>query len=498
MKALMFTARRHQSFGRHNSVDAKPVIGRRFAVAAALMAAAPLAVGSALAEPGKIGGFDIPTAPGPAKASSQAPNNQQLAQVVVSQSPGSKVTTITQAMGIVQPGGTILVRGGVYNENINVTKPVAIVGAIGDYGREPIIRASSNAPCVSIAPPSPVARVSIEKLIFEFDHSRSGAPCVNVAGGSVSVRDSAIIPVNADIPIRAAYGQLGRVRPDLNRHIARPPRDETIENAAARSLEEYISRHARPVGAENRGWDYLTGGTSIETYAHAKASVGGRRLTGPTAGVRVLAGDLTMDNNTIIGAQKAVEFVSHNRALVQGSLTNNVILGNGAGIAARGRVADLLLTRNTIKNNSGPGIEVDARDAYGEVKILANLIVGNDTGIFLSEKVRSAVVNSNFVAQNFGDAIRLSSGFFGAIAGNTLAANDGCSVDFFSAEQREINNAFIQVVAGRDFSPGVQYDSTNAALDNLGDRELTRRERRRLKKQKIDPDTMMPMCGAAR
>lgn len=485
MKALNNTARR-------------PVRqGLVLRTALALSVAAPLALSGASAEPGKIGGFDIPTGPRQGAASSEAaakPN--QLAQVVVSQSPGSKVTTITQAMNLVQPGGTILVRGGVYEENITVTKPVAIVGALGDYGREPIIRASASEPCISIAPPSPVARVSIEKLIFEFDHNRSAAPCVNVAGGSVAVRDSAIIPVNADIPIRAAYGQLGRVRPDLDQHIARPPRDETLENAASRRLEEYITRHARPVGAENRGWDFLTGGTSIGQYAHANAPTGGRRMTGPTAGVRVLAGDLTMDNNTIIGAQKAVEFVSYNRALVQGSLTNNVILGNGAGIAAHGRVADLLLTRNTIKNNNGPGIEVDARDAYGEVKILANLIVGNDTGIFLSEKVRSAVVNSNFVAQNFGDAIRLSSGFFGAISGNTLAANDGCAIDFFSAEQRQINNAFIQVVAGRDFFPGVQYDATNEALDNLGDRELTKRERRRLRKRKIDPEMMIPMCGA--
>ncbi|MEM9898043.1 MAG: right-handed parallel beta-helix repeat-containing protein [Pseudomonadota bacterium] len=451
---------------------------------------------NAFAQDGKIGGFDIPGQISGAKSKSggksSAKKSKLQPQIVVSQSAGSDVRTIQDAMAKVAPGGTILVRGGIYEGDIVVTKPVAIVGALGDYGREPIIRTSASTSCMTIAPDTPVARVSVERIVFEFDNSRSAEPCVKVAGGSVVLRDSAIIPVDSDIPIRASYGQL---RPDLNERIARPPRDQRADNAGSRQLESYVARHATPVGAENRGWDYLTGGTGIESYAHARAIESGRMLNGPIAGVRVLAGDVKLDNNTIIGARKAVEFVSYNRAVVQGSLTNNVLLGNGAGITAHGRVADLQMTRNTIKFNSGPGIEIDARDAYGEVKILANMIVGNDTGIFLSEKVRTAIVNSNFVAQNYGDAIQLSTGFSGAIAGNTLAANSGCAVDFFSAEQREINRTFIKVVAGENFIPRMQYDQTNEALDNFDDKVLSKRERKRLKKRNIDPATMMPSCG---
>ncbi|MBI1391459.1 MAG: hypothetical protein GC152_01840 [Alphaproteobacteria bacterium] len=462
---------------------------------AASSAIAMLATAAA-AGPGKIGGFDIPggITTKPATDPAKPAENQLQPQVIVSQTPGSQVTTISQAMGLVAPGGTILVRGGIYNENINVTKPVAIVGALGDYGREPIIRSNAAAPCLTIAPPSSVARVSIERMIFEFDHTRSSEPCIKVAGGSVAMRDSAIIPVNSDIQVRAAYGQL---RPDMMEHIARPPRDETPENSEARRLEGYITRHARPVGAENRGWDFMSGGTGVERYSHARATAGGGLLNGPAAGVRVLAGDVSLDNNTIIGTRKAVEFLSYDRALIQGSMTNNVLIGNGAGIAATGRVADLQLTRNTIKYNSGPGIEVDARDAYGEVKILANLIVGNDTGIFLSEKVRSAIVNSNFIAQNFGDAIQMSTGFFGAVAGNTLAANTGCAVEFFSAEQREINRTFIKVIAGENFTPGLQYDATNAALDNGEDAEISRRARKKLRRDNINPDSIIPACGGS-
>ncbi len=462
-------------------------------IVGALATASCLALASsAFAGQGTIGGFDIPGSATPSKGSPTAAKpKEKLAQVVVSQSAGSKVTTIAQAMNLVAPGGTILVRGGVYNENVNVTKPVAIIGALGDYGREPIIRASASAPCMSIAPASPVARVTIEKMIFEFDHTRAGAPCIDVAGGSVAVSDSAIIPRNADIPIQAAYGPL---RPDMMQHIARPPRDDTPEARRRQKLEKYVSRHAKPVGAQNMGWDYVVGGTNLQYAAHTKTGATGGILSGPAAGVRVLAGEINLNNNTIIGARTAVQFVSQDRALVQGSLTNNVILGNGAGIVATGRLADLLLTRNTIKFNSGPGVDVDARDGFGEVKILANLIMGNETGIFLSEKVRAATVNSNLVAQNTGDAIQMSSGFFGAVAGNTFADNEGCTVQFFSAEQREFNRTFIKVVAGQDFEPGFNYAETNYALDNYEDAPITKKQRR---KAKVDLATQLPACHGA-
>ncbi|MEO0397897.1 MAG: right-handed parallel beta-helix repeat-containing protein [Pseudomonadota bacterium] len=461
-----------------------------FAAAASVLALSGFS--GALAQDGKIGGFDIPSAvtSKPSKSSSGGSKANTVAQVVVSKSPGSKVTTISQAMRLVQPGGTIIVRGGVYDENVDVTKPVAIIGAVGDYGREPILRPASSAPCLSIAPGSPVARVSVEKMVFEFDHRRASAPCVDVAGGSVALRDSAILPIDADIPVRAAYGQL---RPDMMEQIARPARDRGPEADKRARLEGFVSRHARPVGADNPGWDYLTGGANMQRFAHTSASGVGAGLNGPAAGVRVLAGDVTLDNNTIIGTQTAVEFVSLDRALVQGAITNNVILGNGDGIAASGRLADLLLTRNTIKFNSGAGVNVDARDGYGEVKILANLIMGNETGIFLSEKVRSATVNSNLIAQNEGDAVQMSSGFFGAVAGNTFADNNGCTVQFFSAEQKELNDAYIQVMAGRDFDPRFNYDDTNLAIANYGD--MTGKKRKKRRKKRDEGTDELPACG---
>lgn len=514
-----------------------------------------------------LGGFPIrePGSSQPSGDSGAGPSSSRN-EVVVSKDAGSKVTTIAQAMRMVRPGGTILVKGGVYAENIVVTKPVEIRGVEGDYGRNAIIRPAPNAPCVSIAPDSALASVSVTSLIFEFDAGVPSGSCIDVRGGTVSVSDSFIIPSDSNIPLRAAYGPLsGQMRPELLDHLARPSRDPglyaSVEDAfgkckesrsdgvwckatsrdavsscaeqfgalmcqstfairgsveckekgrdlwcragdlvpiggggdAAR-LESYIARHAQPVGAENKTWQVATGGTRVEEILHARTARGAGLVSGPSSGIRVTAGDVRLDGNVIVGTRTAVSFGSDANAFIKGALTNNVIIGNGAGIAAAGGAADLLLTRNTIRYNAGDGVSADV---YDGVKIIANEITGNQNGIFLSEKVRMATVSSNLVARNFSDALRVSSGFFGAVGGNTFAENGGCTIQFFSAEQKILNDADIKVTAFRDFTPQVVYESTNYAVGNSGDGETEkRRKSRREREDERRPSVQFAACDA--
>ncbi len=449
-----------------------------------LAAASGLALGAAgAADAQTLGGFPIrePGAarPGPGDGGSAGgpggPSNRN--EVVVSQDAGSRVTTIAQAMRLVRPGGTILVKGGAYNENIVVTKPVEIRGVAGDYGRNAVIRPDPRGSCISIAPDSALASVSLSGLIFEFDDRAPSGACIDIKGGTVSVSNSFIIPANSDIPLRAAYGPLGgSARPELLDHLARPPRDrdDRLSDGAAR-LEGYVRRHAQPVGAEQADWSLTSGAGSVEQFAHVRGAKGVGLLTGPASGIRIAAGDVRLEGNVIVGARTAVNFDSDRNAVIKGSLTNNVLIGNGTGIAATGVAADLLVTRNTIRYNAGPGVTADV---YDGVKIIANEITGNEMGIYLSEKVRSASVNSNLVAQNFVDAMRVSSGFFGAVGGNTFAENGGCTIQFFSAEQKIINNADIKVTAFRDFEPVVAYEGTNYAIGNEGDAKKKKRRKK--------------------
>ncbi len=450
-----------------------------------LAAASGLSLAAAgAADAQTLGGFPIrePGAarPGPGDGGNAGapggPSNRN--ELVVSQDAGSRVTTITAAMRLVRPGGTILVKGGAYNENIVVTKPVEIRGVAGDYGRNAVIRPAANAPCVTIAPDSALASVSLTGLIFEFDDRAPSGACISIAGGTVTVSDSFIIPANSDIPLRAAYGPLGGgLRPELADHLARPPRDrdDRLSDDASR-LEGYVRRHAQPVGAEQKGWSLASGAGGVEQFAHARGARGVGLLTGPSSGILVTAGDVRLEGNVIVGTRTAVNFSSDRNAVIKGSLTNNVVIGNGAGIAASGIAADLLLTRNTIRYNAGAGVSADV---YDGVKIISNEISGNETGIYLSEKVRSASINSNLVAQNFVDAMRVSSGFFGAVGGNTFAENGGCTIQFFSAEQKIINNADIKVTAFRDFTPVVAYEGNNYAVGNEGDAKIKKRKKKR-------------------
>jgi hypothetical protein len=504
------------------------------------LAASGLAIAlSDLASAQSLGGFPIrePGASGSAGDSSTGAAARN--EVIVSKDAGSKVTTIAQAMRLVRPGGVILVKGGVYNENIEVTKPVEIRGVPGDYGRNAIIRPAADAPCVSIAPRSPIETVSISRLVFEFDASAPRDACIEVHGGTVSISDSFVVPSNSDILVRAGYGPLADpVRPEILDQLARPTRDRGVYQSAseafakckeksdgqwckatapeavttcaesgyrdelicqspyaingalvcrgsqrslwcrangivvsgrmddAERLESYIAKHARPVGADHAAWNVAAGGTRIEEILHAGKNSGAGLLSGPTAGVLVSAGDVRLDRNVIVGARTAVSFVSDTNTNIKGALTNNVIIGNGVGIAAAGGAADLLMTRNTIRYNVGDGIRADV---YDGVKIIANEISGNKVGIFLSEKVRMATVSSNLVARNFSDAMRVSSGFFGAVGGNTFIDNAGCTMQFYSAEMKTLNDADIKVVAFRDFYPRVMFEESNESSGNLGD-----------------------------
>lgn len=446
---------------------------------AALLAAG--AVSPAAAQ--SIGGFPYKE-PGVNRPGAPGDRPGLRPEVVVSQDADSRVRTVAQAMRLVKPGGTILVKGGVYEENVVVTKPVEIRGVSGDYGRNAIFRPSPQAACLSIAPDSAQAAVSISNLIFEFDERAISGPCIDVRGGTVRVSDSFILPSNSDIPLRAAYGQM---RPDLVDHIARPPRDARSDASAAR-IEGYVKRHAQAVGASHIGWDFLNGGTNVESYIHSRDVAGSGILAGPSAGIRVSAGDVSLDRNMIVGAKTAIEFASIDRAFVNGRVQNNVLVGNGVGISAAGADASLILERNTIRYNRGAGVKADV---YDGLSVIANEIMGNETGIFLTEKVRRATINSNFVVQNAADAMKISSGFYGAVAANTFAENVGCTVQFFSAEQKFLNNVEVKLTAFKDFKPIVSYDQTNYAVGNDGDLKVKQKRR----KNRDEGTNSLAACG---
>jgi hypothetical protein len=444
-----------------------------------------LAVSVAAAQ--SLGGFPI-REPGGASVGGSGSQGGSRDEVIVSQSPDSKIRTVAEAMRVVKPGGTIIVQGGIYEENLVLTKAVSIRGVADAYGRNVVFRPTADKACVTVAPETPLAPVSLNQVIFKFDSVRFGAPCIDVAGGSFTMRDSFVIPADADIPVRAAYGQM---MPQLLDHIGRPPRDGSAPTEYEQRLEEHAARHARmgqPAGAENGNWSFMTGGTNLENILHTRATQSGP-LSGPAAGIRVAAGDVRLEGNVVIGAMVGVSFASRDEALIRGTLSNNVLLGNGIGIGVHGIAADLVVTRNTVRYNQGPGIKADV---YEGLKLYGNELRGNERGIEFSERVRSATISSNLIVGNLQDAMKVSSAFYGAVAANTIAENGGCTIQFYSAEQKILNNVERKVTAFEDFQPALVYEETNYAEDNDGDKG----KKKRRNKRKAQPVSTLAPCAA--
>lgn len=445
-----------------------------------------IAVGVAAAQ--SLGGFPIREPGASSGGVSGSHGGGSRDEVIVSQSPDSRIRTVAEAMRLVKPGGTIIVQGGVYEENLVLTKAVSIRGVADAYGRNVVFRPAADKACVTVSPETPMAPVSLNQVVFKFDAVRFGAPCIDVYGGSFTMRDSFVIPANADIPLRAAYGQM---MPQLYEHIAAPPRDESSSSQFIRRLEGYAARHGQngmSAGAEHAGWSFMTGGTNLENVLHTRTTQSGP-LDGPAAGIRVAAGDVRLEGNVVIGTMVGVSFASRDEAVIRGSVTNNVILGNGIGVGIDGIAADLLVTRNTIRYNQGAGVKADV---YDGVKLIANELSGNERGIDFSEKVRMATVSSNLIVGNLNDAMKVSSGFYGSVAANTIAGNGGCTIQFYSAEQKILNNVETKLTAYEDFEPALSYEPTNFAEDNEGDK--TRKKKRRSKKaQNV---SMLAPCAA--
>lgn len=450
-------------------------------------AAALLATGADAAP--SLGGFPI-REPGQASAGAPHSSSGTRDEVVVSQSPSSKVRTIAQAMRLVKPGGTIIVQGGVYEENLDIAKAVSIRGVPDAYGRNVVFKASAGKSCATVHPGTPMAPVSMSQVIFKFETERFGPPCIDVEGGSFSLRDSFIIPADADIPIRAAYGKM---MPELYGAIASPQHDPQNTPEFLQRLKGYASHHAQAAGADHPGWSLMTGGSYVEEGVHLRTDQGGP-LNGPIAGIKVAAGDVRIEGNVIIGARTGVSFASLDEAQMRGSVSNNVILGNLVGVAVDGIAADLLVTRNTIRYNPEAGVKADV---YDGIKLIANEFSANGVGIDLSEKVRMATITSNLIVGNISDAIKVSSGFSGAVAANTIAGNRGCTIQFYSAEQKIFNNVETKVTAYKDFQPALAYEQTNYAADNMGDERISKRglKRRGLKKEEVS--TVLAPCSDA-
>ncbi|MEE4208710.1 MAG: right-handed parallel beta-helix repeat-containing protein, partial [Parvularcula sp.] len=152
------------------------------AVVFAASGLALLASGTALAQDGKIGGFETEL-PKPEKKKEKIKKRPFIDVRVDAGWDGPR--SISEALDLVEENGTIAVHYGNYPpDNVRITKNVTIEGKRDNYGKAPVIPAKGG--CLSVSKDE--VRVRVTDLVFK----ASDQSCVTVSGGSLEMVNSEV------------------------------------------------------------------------------------------------------------------------------------------------------------------------------------------------------------------------------------------------------------------------------------------------------------------
>ena len=331
-------------------------------------AAALLAGGFILAEAAQaqsLGGFPI-REPGAGSGSGsgggQSSNKDGPLQIIVDVNGRGPYKSISKAIADVAEGGEVYVMHGVYNESIQLTKPVFIRGDRGP-GSGVEINAPMNEPCLSFNPKEPTAHAVVSNVQFAAKINSAAAACVDVEQGVFILKESDVLGSGVRPAIKISGGT---VTLEKNR-ISAGSEGVFVEQAHSLSQSFIIDNKI------------LQNKVGVDIASGSRADV-------------VVAGNEIFDNldsgvkSSGYGASK----------LIGNKIRNN----RGAGVILD-KYAKLSLVRfNEIVQNSGDGVAVP----FGVNGVIEdNQIVGNDgLAIFIRDGLEPKITN-NFIENNRGD-----------------------------------------------------------------------------------------------
>lgn len=309
-----------------------------------------LGAASAATEPsGSLGGFPI-REPG-AKAAGTVHDGSKkkgVEQIVVDANGRGPYKTISKAVADIAEGGTIYVMHGEYNESIALTKSVVIQGDRGP-GEGVRVNAPRDSACLSFAPKEENAHAMIANVSFAAAGLKSSAaPCIDVALGSFTLRESDVLGSVLAPAVRISGGD---VRLEKNT---------------------------------------ITGGKQGVAIAQNHA-----------------LSQTYIINNRISGNDIGIDIAKETRADVY--ITDNEVFDNlQMGIQAAGYGA-ANLTGNKIRHNKGLGVFLDSRSKLSYVRY--NEIVANDGDGIAIPFGNNGIIEDNTIAGNDGFGVFCRSGF---------------------------------------------------------------------------------------
>lgn len=335
---------------------------------------------------------------------------------------GLTYSSITEALQVSNEGDTIVVKNGVYKENIVINKSVQLIGE-----NQPIIDGNYRGDVVRIEADKAVIRgFTITKSGGDLRKDESGIKLVNSEG--VTIERNMLEDVIIGVYLFSSPGN-------------------TIRNNTSFGRADYTTEE--------------TNGNGVHLWKSPNNTIEGNHIRKHRDGIYVefSPGNLIRNNH----CERNVRYGLHYMYSDKNTFEGNTFERNGTGSALM-YSKNIILKKNTFKDNLGPNgfgmLLKSLTDSITE----ENLIANNTVGIFMDDANRN-VFTKNIFSQN-GWAIDL----FSSSNDNILYANNFLdNVYQVMTDTDRTTNRFFKNSTGNYWSDYKGYNGYDLNGDGIGD-----------------------------
>jgi len=280
--------------------------------------------------------------------------------------PSSSATNeLQQMIDSTQQGGMVIIPKGVYTEPVTVTKPLTLKG---ESRNDCIFEATSNQPAISVDTKGK-GKVIIEALTIKWQLATSDRTeypfAVAVKDTRAEIKNCYFQPLGNFKRCPVAINSMGFSELNINR-------------CRFEGFEYTVCFGQGTKGTIRNSLVMDSGHQGISLYSGATAEIVGNVVTGSRYhAVRSTGGTLNMTDNLIINNANRGVYLGNKSA--SGTISNNVIIGNGTGIGGFAQ-SKVKIENNIIADSSYAGIGM--RDSCS-LSIRDNIFRGNERGWIL-------------------------------------------------------------------------------------------------------------------
>lgn len=335
---------------------------------------------------------------------------------------GLTYSSITEALQVSNEGDTIVVKNGVYKENIVINKSVQLIGE-----NQPIIDGNYRGDVVRIEADKAVIRgFTIIKSGSDLLKDESGIKLVNSEG--VTVEGNMLEDVIIGVYLFSSPGN-------------------TIRNNTSFGRADYTTEE--------------TNGNGVHLWKSPNNTIEGNNIRKHRDGIYVefSPGNLIRDNH----CERNVRYGLHYMYSDNNTFEGNTFERNGTGSALM-YSKNIILKKNTFKDNLGPNGFGMLLKSLSDSVVEENMIVNNTVGIFMDEANRNILTNNIFLRN--GWAIDL----FSSSSDNALYANNFLdNVYQVMTDTDRTTNRFFKDSTGNYWSDYKGYNGYDLNGDGIGD-----------------------------